>query len=224
MTNVWKLLRLTTLFEFLPVLLVSLMALFTGLALLGASAWLVASAALMPPLYTLALGITTVRACGIGRAVFRYGERYLSHRMAFRILTEIRTSFYDRAAKVLPLRSGPARQGEFLHDLLTGADELRDFYVRALLPIAAIGTITALTTWLLTGVIGPWALALPALYLARLVLSCASRIPSHKNVVRLYGLPSGLMCCFSVRLPSASYTYRYVPRAVVTSTIRCSAS
>ena len=175
MTNLWKLLRLTTLLEFLPVLLVSLMALFTGLALLGASAWLVASAALMPPLYTLALGITTVRACGIGRAVFRYGERYLSHRMAFRILTEIRTSFYDRAAKVLPLRSGPARQGEFLHDLLTGADEQRDFYVRALLPIAAIGTITALTTWLLTGVIGPWALALPALYLARLVLSCASR-------------------------------------------------
>lgn len=175
MTNLWKLLRLTTLLEFLPVLLVSLMALFTGLALLGASAWLVASAALMPPLYTLALGITTVRACGIGRAVFRYGERYLSHRMAFRILTEIRTSFYDRAAKVLPLRSGPARQGEFLHDLLTGADELRDFYIRALLPIAAIGTITALTTWLLTGVIGLWALALPALYLARLVLSCASR-------------------------------------------------
>lgn len=175
MTNLWKLLRLTTPFEFLPVLLVSLMALFTGLALLGASAWLVASAALMPPLYTLALGITTVRACGIGRAVFRYGERYLSHRMAFRILTEIRTSFYDRAAKVLPLRSGPARQGEFLHDLLTGADELRDFYVRALLPIAAIGTITALTTWLLAGIIGPWALALPALYLARLVLSCASR-------------------------------------------------
>lgn len=175
MTNLWKLLRLTTLFEFLPVLLVSLMALFTGLALLGASAWLVASAALMPPLYTLALGITTVRACGIGRAVFRYGERYLSHRMAFRILTEIRTAFYDRAARTLPLRSGPARQGEFLHDLLTGADELRDFYVRALLPIAAIGTITALTTWLLTGVIGLWALALPALYLARLVLSCASR-------------------------------------------------
>lgn len=175
MTNLWKLLRLTTPFEFLPVLLVSLIALFTGLALLGASAWLVASAALMPPLYTLALGITTVRACGIGRAVFRYGERYLSHRMAFRILTEIRTSFYDRAAKVLPLRSGPARQGEFLHDLLTGADELRDFYVRALLPIAAIGTITALTTWLLAGVIGLWALALPALYLARLVLSCASR-------------------------------------------------
>lgn len=175
MTNLWKLLRLTTLFEFLPVLLVSLMALFTGLALLGASAWLVASAALMPPLYTLALGITTVRACGIGRAVFRYGERYLSHRMAFRILTEIRMSFYNRAAKVLPLRSGPARQGEFLHDLLTGADELRDFYVRALLPIAAIGTITALTTWLLAGVIGLWALALPALYLARLVLSCASR-------------------------------------------------
>lgn len=170
-----KLLRLTSASEFLPVLLVSLMALFTGLALLGASAWLVASAALMPPLYTLALGITTVRACGIGRAVFRYGERYLSHRMAFRILTEIRTSFYDRAAKVLPLRSGPARQGEFLHDLMAGADDLRDFYVRALLPITAISTITVLTTWLLVRVLGPSALLLPGLCLAHLWLSCRGR-------------------------------------------------
>ena len=107
MTNLWKLLRLTTLLEFLPVLLVSLMALFTGLALLGASAWLVASAALMPPLYTLALGITTVRACGIGRAVFRYGERYLSHRMAFRILTEIRLLL--RRSRALPAAAQRAR-------------------------------------------------------------------------------------------------------------------
>ena len=170
-----KLLRLTSAAEFLPVLLVSLMALFTGLALLGASAWLVASAALMPPLYTLALGITTVRACGIGRAVFRYGERYLSHRMAFRILTEIRLAFYDAAARCLPLRSGPARQGEFLHDLMAGADDLRDFYVRALLPITAIATITALTTWLLARVLGPFALLLPVLGLVRLRLAILGR-------------------------------------------------
>ena len=147
----------------------------TGLALLGASAWLVASAALMPPLYTLALGITTVRACGIGRAVFRYGERYLSHRMAFRILTEIRLAFYDAAARCLPLRSGPARQGEFLHDLMAGADDLRDFYVRALLPITAIATITALTTWLLARVLGPFALLLPVLGLVRLRLAILGR-------------------------------------------------
>lgn len=170
-----KLLRLTSASEFLPVLLVSLMALFTGLALLGASAWLVASAALMPPLYTLALGITTVRACGIGRAVFRYGERYLSHRMAFRILTEIRLSFYDAAARCLPLRSGPARQGEFLHDLMVGADGLRDFYVRALLPVTAIATITALATWLLARVLDPFALLLPVLGLVRLRLAILGR-------------------------------------------------
>lgn len=170
-----KLLQLTSLSEFLPVLMVSLIALFTGLALLGASAWLVASAALMPPLYTLALGITTVRACGIGRAGFRYGERYLSHRMAFRILTEIRLSLYDRAASILPLRSGPARQGEFLHDLLAGADELRDFYVRSLLPVLAIGLVTALATWLLARVLGCIALLLPLLYLLRLVLACLRR-------------------------------------------------
>lgn len=170
-----KLLHLTSLGEFLPVLLVSLLALFTGLALLGASAWLVASAALMPPLYTLALGITTVRACGIGRAVFRYGERYLSHRMAFRILTEIRLALYNRAAAILPLRSGPAHQGEFLHDLLAGADELRDFYVRALLPIVSTGLITVLAAWLLARILGSSALLLPLLYLLRLAFACLHR-------------------------------------------------
>ena len=176
-----RLLRLTSCREFLPVLSVSLLALFTGLALLGASAWLVASAALMPPLYTLALGITTVRACGIGRAVFRYGERYLSHRMAFRILTEIRLALYDQAAEKLPLRSGPARQGEFLHDLLTGADELRDFYVRALLPILAITTITLITAWLLSQILGIAALLLPALCLLRLLLACLGRPAEEKK-------------------------------------------
>lgn len=181
-----RLLRLTSCREFLPVLSVSLLALFTGLALLGASAWLVASAALMPPLYTLALGITTVRACGIGRAVFRYGERYLSHRMAFRILTEIRLALYDQAAEKLPLRSGPARQGEFLHDLLTGADELRDFYVRALLPILAITTITLITAWLLSQLLGIAALLLPALCLLRLLLACLGR-PAEEEKRRTLG-------------------------------------
>lgn len=153
-----------------PVLLVSLLALSLGLGLLGCSAWLIASAALEPPLYTLALGITGVRACGIGRAVFRYLERFLSHRAAFSGLTRIRLFLYDRAAALLPLRSGPAQQGALLYDLIQGADDLRDFFVRALLPPVAIGLVTgALSAWLLP-LTAVGALLLPALLVLHLCL------------------------------------------------------
>ena len=154
-----------------PVLFVSLLAAGAGIGLLGASAWLIATAALMPPLYTLALGVTAVRAFGLGRAAFRYAERYLSHGVAFRGLTQIRLRLYDRAAALLPLRTGPMRQGELLHDLLVGADALRDFFVRAILPPLTIGILTGLATALLYAEARLAALLLPLLFALRLVLS-----------------------------------------------------
>ena len=165
-----RILALTTPGALAPVLLVSLLALGSGIGLLGASAWLIASAALEPPLYTLAIGITAVRACGIGRAVFRYLERLLSHRVAFRSLTRIRIALYDFAAGILPLREGPARQGDFLRDLLKGSDALRDFFVRALLPPVSISIATGLITYFLAQVLDLAALLLPAFLLVRLAL------------------------------------------------------
>lgn len=103
MTCLLRLLSLVPPCTLAPVLLVSLLSLALGIGLLGASAWLIASAALEPPLYTLAIGITCVRACGLGRAVFRYFERFLSHRAAFSGLTRIRLALFDRAAALLPL-------------------------------------------------------------------------------------------------------------------------
>ena len=54
----------------LPALLAGVLAAAFGIALIAAAAWIIASAALQPPLSALALAITMVRACGIGRAVF----------------------------------------------------------------------------------------------------------------------------------------------------------
>ncbi len=147
--------------------LVSLGAAAAGICLLGSSAWLIASAALLPPLSALALGITGVRACGIFRAVFRYGERYISHRLAFHGLTQIRVSLYKKAALLLPLRRGVARQGELLHDLLAGADELRDFFVRGMLPSVTAGILTVcITYWLARHTSLFW--LLPLLFILRL--------------------------------------------------------
>lgn len=153
----------------LLLLTLSLLALALGLGLLGAAAWLIATAAQRPPLYTLTLGITAVRACGLGRAVARYGERYFTHRTAFHIQTHLHAKLYQRAAILLPMRSGPAQQGAFLHDLTTGSAELRDFYLRAMLPPLTLGLTTIFFTILLWPYLGLYALLMPLCYLLHLL-------------------------------------------------------
>lgn len=112
----------------------ALLASAGSILLLGASAYLIASAALHPPLYTLALAITLVRACGIGRAVFRYLDRWLSHRAVFHAQEILRLRLYEKAAALLPLKEANLRQADFLHGLSDGCNALRDSYLRAFVP------------------------------------------------------------------------------------------
>ncbi len=145
---------LAALIHLLPVGL-SLLALLSGVladgaavVLLGASAWLITTAAFHPHLYMLAVAITGVRASGIGRAVFRYLDRYLSHRAVFTLLTRLRLAVYDLACQRLPERvPGPA-SGAFLQSAATGVDELRDFYLRSLFPLVRILVIAVITAYL----------------------------------------------------------------------------
>lgn len=131
---------------FLPAICAGLLASCTAILLLGASAGLIAAAALHPPLYTLAVTITLVRACGISRAVLRYLDRWLSHRAAFALLTQLRLRLYTQAEHLLPAKvNGPA-QGSLLHDLICGTDILRDFYLRVLSPVLQTFLLTLLGT------------------------------------------------------------------------------
>ena len=128
--------------KLLPPLLTGIMAGFMGLGLMGAGAWLIAWAAHQPPLYTLALGVTCVRACGIFRAVFRYLERYFAHSLAFSAYSSLQQHIYNLAAKTLPLKSGSLAQGVWLERLLHDCALWRDTYVRALLPLSATACLT----------------------------------------------------------------------------------
>lgn len=117
-----------------------------GIALMSAAAYIIASAALHPPLYTLALAITLVRACGIGRAVFRYLDRCLSHDATFRLLTQLRTYAYSTVEQLLPLKGPGDSQGELLHHLTADIDYLKDFYLKVFAPpviafLLTLGTI-----------------------------------------------------------------------------------
>ena len=127
-------------------LLSGLLADGAAVVLLGASAWLITTAAFHPHLYMLAVAITGVRASGIGRAVFRYLDRYLSHRAVFTLLTRLRLAVYRLACERLPERAPGASSGVFLQNATTGVDELRDFYLRSLFPLVRILVLAGITT------------------------------------------------------------------------------
>jgi len=80
-------------------------ALGSGVGLPATSAWLISTAALQPPVLTLMVAITGVRAFGIGRGIFRYAERLVGHDAAFRGLTGLRVVVYaslERPAPTVP--------------------------------------------------------------------------------------------------------------------------
>ena len=156
--------------ELLPALLAALAASLAGLTLLGAAAWLITRAALQPPLYTLTMGITLVRAAGLSRAAFRYAERWLTHRLAFTCYTELQLALYDRARELLPSVKGRLHNGLLLDQLLRGCRQLRDFYIRGLLPPLTNGLLILMAVGALYPVAWPAALLLAGLYALLILL------------------------------------------------------
>ncbi|MBR0061859.1 MAG: hypothetical protein IJP68_10320, partial [Selenomonadaceae bacterium] len=135
--------------RFFPAIVVNLAAALAEILLMAASAWLIASAALHPPLSKLSIGITLVRTAGISRAALRYADRFISHKVIFKLLDDLRRKIFLNAAKILPLKSGRSHEGDLLHNLTVSADLLKDFLPRVVLPLSTAAIITILLTFFL---------------------------------------------------------------------------
>ena len=170
--------------ELLLLLSFSLLALLANLGLLGSAAWLISSAALLPPLYALTLGITAVRALGIGRALLRYGERYFTHKSAFGVLGALRLRLYDTASALANAPQPPKARSAFLNDMLTNASILRDFLLRGMLPPLSILLAVLLISLLLLPVLSCKVLLLPALYLCHCIPLWLTPPPSYSQAYR----------------------------------------
>ena len=109
-----------------------------GAGLLGSAAYLISLSALMPNIGALTLPIVAVRFFGIGRAVCRYGERYLTHAATFAILSRIRTDLYNALEPLAPLSLGHAKQ-DLSRTLVFDADILQEWYLRVLTPSVVAG-------------------------------------------------------------------------------------
>ncbi|GAA2051586.1 MULTISPECIES: thiol reductant ABC exporter subunit CydD [Streptomyces] len=129
------------------------LALGSATGLMAVSGWLISRASEQPPILYLMVAVTATRAFGIGRAVFRYAERLVSHDAVLRILAGLRVAVYRRLERLAPAGLRRTRRGDLLSRLVTDVDALQDYYLRWLLPAVAAGTVSAgavaFTTWLL---------------------------------------------------------------------------
>ncbi|MFF8275608.1 thiol reductant ABC exporter subunit CydD [Streptomyces lateritius] len=134
-------------------LLLGSLALGSAVGLMAVSGWLISRASEQPPVLYLMMAVTATRAFGIGRAVFRYAERIVSHDAVLRMLAELRVSVYRRLERIAPAGLRRSRHGDLLSRLVQDVDALQDYWLRWLLPAGAAVVVGAgsvgFTAWLL---------------------------------------------------------------------------
>ncbi|MGI5529241.1 thiol reductant ABC exporter subunit CydD [Streptomyces syringium] len=158
-------------------LLLGSLALGSAVGLMGVSGWLISRASEQPPVLYLMVAVTATRAFGIGRAVFRYAERLVSHDAVLRALAGLRVAVYRRLERLAPAGLRETRRGDLLSRLVADVDELQDYFLRWLLPLGAAVVVGAasvgFTAWLLPEAGAVLAVGLLAAGVAVPVLSAA---------------------------------------------------
>ncbi|MFE0473533.1 thiol reductant ABC exporter subunit CydD [Streptomyces sp. NPDC058947] len=134
-------------------LLLGSLALGSAVGLMATSGWLISRASQQPPVLYLMVAVTATRAFGIGRAVFRYAERLVSHDAVLRMLADTRVAVFRRLERLAPAGLRRTRRGDLLARLVTDVDALQDYWLRWLLPAGAAVVVSAasvgFTAWLL---------------------------------------------------------------------------
>ncbi|WP_329253563.1 thiol reductant ABC exporter subunit CydD [Streptomyces sp. NBC_01478] len=134
-------------------LLLGSLALGSAVGLMATSGWLISRASQQPPVLYLMVAVTATRAFGIGRAVFRYAERLVSHDAVLRMLADTRVAVYRRLERLAPAGLRDTRRGDLLSRLVADVDALQDYWLRWLLPAGVATAVSAatvgFTAWLL---------------------------------------------------------------------------
>jgi thiol reductant ABC exporter CydC subunit len=130
------------------------LAIASNVALVAMSAFLVSRAAVVSNVAELALAVTAVRVLAIGRAAFRYLERYATHVATLRILADVRVWFYAAIEPLAPARLTTRRSGDLLARIAADVETLEDFSVRVVVP-PIVAVLVAVFASLLLGAFVP---------------------------------------------------------------------
>ncbi|AXT86599.1 thiol reductant ABC exporter subunit CydC [Aeromicrobium sp. A1-2] len=106
----------------------------SSIGLLLTSAWLIVRAAQHPPVLYLMVAIVSVRFFGVGRAVFHYGERLLTHDVALAATTDQRVRTYRDLDRVAPFGLDRQRRGDLISRIVGDVESGQDRLLRLRLP------------------------------------------------------------------------------------------
>jgi thiol reductant ABC exporter CydC subunit len=144
-----------------------------AIGLIAISAWLISRSSQRPPESVVAVAIVGVQFFALSRGLCRYFERLVGHDAAFRVMSSLRVSVYERLERLAPLGLPAFRSGELLSRLVQDIDSLQDLLLRMVPPFAIallVGTGTVALVWimlpaaalillvalLIAGVLVPW--------------------------------------------------------------------
>lgn len=172
----------------------SLLAVGCGVALMGASGAAIGSAVLAG---TVAASVA-LKLLGIGRVVFRYAERLLTHEATFRALAQLRVWFFRRLAVSAAGGLGFRRAGDVLGRLVGDIEAQDGLYLRILVPLASavvllpvLTLIVALHQTLVAAGVGALfafaAFVLPSLAMRR-ALRAGDRLAAASGALRVAAL------------------------------------
>ncbi|WP_019849777.1 thiol reductant ABC exporter subunit CydC [Desulfitobacterium sp. PCE1] len=115
-------------------LLLSALTVTSHIGLMATSSYLLARAALQPPIMDLMITIVGVRFFGISRAVFRYCERLVSHDVTFRVLSRIRMIVYKGIEPLAPAQLKDVHSGDLLSRIVGDVEVQQNLFLRVLAP------------------------------------------------------------------------------------------
>ncbi|MBV1914273.1 MAG: thiol reductant ABC exporter subunit CydC [Pseudomonadales bacterium] len=133
--------------------ILALITVLANIALLTVSGWFIASMAVagvtgvMMNYFTPA-GI--IRFLAIIRTGGRYAERYVTHDITFKFLSELRVWFYRRLEPLAPAHLQGMHSSDLLSRLQADVGRLDDFYLRILVPVfvaVIAGPIVVIVAW-----------------------------------------------------------------------------
>jgi thiol reductant ABC exporter CydC subunit len=148
-------------------------AVAAAIGLIATSAWLISRSSQRPQESAVAIAIVGVQFIALSRGLCRYAERLVGHDAAFRVLSNLRVTVYERLERLAPLGLPAFRSGDLLARLVHDVDSLQDLLLRVVPPFAIavlVGAGTVALVWwmlpaagrillvglLIAGVLVPW--------------------------------------------------------------------
>ena len=159
--------------RFAPAVLSGFGTAASSIALLAASAWLIARAAEQPLVMYLSMAVVGVRAFALSRGVFRYLERLTGHDAALHQLAGVRADLVRDLVPLAPDGLARSRRGGLLSSVVDDVEELQNLPLRVVLPLS-VAAVTSLAAVAFTAFVSwPAALVLLACLAAAFGLAVA---------------------------------------------------